>query len=389
MLGRMKLRLSVLALGGALLVNLAPAFADSEDGASRQSIGAVQSGSDQKAQSGKNFGETFQSSGIRSHGVPTHDWVSQASTSSTISASVGLDDPTGDTAWINAVTQKAAARTAAVNSPAANPITCHLTCRTLTGNVSLIPVYVGNWLAGDVSTWNSVLGNIISSLGTSASNSIAKPGHVLNTNVGYFTTKGVAAPSLQWVANTTITAPTAVNVTDAQVATYINTFIAGRTVAVPTGTSPVYVYIGAKNTRLTSGFGTRYCGWHTYGTTSTLANVQYIAIQDFTSTYYRACSAQTTVSPNGNIALDAMASVFAHEVDETLTDPFINAWYDVSGSENADKCAWTFGTTTSLSGYQYNVTLGSMKYLIQQNWLANNLVTPTGTSNSSACSITG
>ena len=40
-----------------------------------------------------------------------------------------------------------------------------------------------------------------------------------------------------------------------------------------------------------------------------------------------------------------MASIIAHELEEAATDPDLNAWYDSRGDENADKCAWTFGTT--------------------------------------------
>ena len=64
-----------------------------------------------------------------------------------------------------------------------------------------------------------------------------------------------------------------------------------------------------------------------------------------------------------------MASVIAHEIVETVTDPQLNAWYDSRGYENGDKCAWNFGTTTTLNGYQYNLIFNSKKYLIQQNWV--------------------
>jgi hypothetical protein len=38
--------------------------------------------------------------------------------------------------------------------------------------------------------------------------------------------------------------------------------------------------------------------------------------------------------------------------------------------ENADKCAWTFGSVSSApNGSSYNMTLGSMNYLIQRNWV--------------------
>jgi hypothetical protein len=40
----------------------------------------------------------------------------------------------------------------------------------------------------------------------------------------------------------------------------------------------------------------------------------------------------------------ALANVSGHELSEALTDPHLDAWYDASGAENSDKCAWSFGT---------------------------------------------
>jgi hypothetical protein len=76
-------------------------------------------------------------------------------------------------------------------------------------------------------------------------------------------------------------------------------------------------------------------------------------------------------SPNGDVPVDGMISVLAHEIAEAGSDPELNAWTDASGQENADKCAWTFGTTQAASGGgQYNVVAGGKQYLIQQNWSA-------------------
>lgn len=42
--------------------------------------------------------------------------------------------------------------------------------------------------------------------------------------------------------------------------------------------------------------------------------------------------------------LAAIANVSGHELSEAMTDPASpGAWYDGSGAENGDKCAWTFG----------------------------------------------
>jgi hypothetical protein len=76
------------------------------------------------------------------------------------------------------------------------------------------------------------------------------------------------------------------------------------------------------------------------------------------------------VSPNANVGADAMASIIAHELEESATDPDLNAWYDRRGQENADKCAWTFGATYSVAnGSKANMTLNGLNFLIQRNWV--------------------
>lgn len=65
-----------------------------------------------------------------------------------------------------------------------------------------------------------------------------------------------------------------------------------------------------------------------------------------------------------------MASIISHELEEAATDPYLNAWYDSRGAENADKCAWTWGSySRAANGSAYNITLGGKQYLIQQNWV--------------------
>lgn len=326
----------------------------------------------------------FQYVGVRSHGDPVNNSVQDSQSGDGASASAS------STSADAAKNQGPTGFYLATGSPANNPIFCHGACQTLTGTVALIPVWVGNWATSDVTNWNTVLGNIVNSLGGATANSVARPGHVFNTETLYYTSQGLTPPSLQWVQNTDITDPTTTTVADIEVSTHINSFITSHPNVVPAGTTPVYIYIGANSTLLTSGFGTTYCGWHSYGASNWggLANVPYIAFQDFTSVYNKACAPQTT-SPNGSASLDAMASVMVHEVDEALTDPFLGAWFDAVGAENADKCARTYGVLYSIGTARYNVQLGSLKYLIQQNWLENNIVTSTGNTSGTACSITG
>jgi hypothetical protein len=352
-----------------------------------------------------NQSHNFQYVGLRSHGDPVNNSVQDsqsgdgasdsASSASSADGSPVADLSNGDLDWLSKFNSASKNHGPTgfylpTGSPANKPISCRGTCQTLTGTVALIPVWVGNWASGDITNWNAVLGNIVNSLGGATANSVALPGHVFNTETLYFTSQGLTPPSLQWVQNTDITDPTTTTVADIEVSTHINSFITSHPNIVPAGTTPVYIYIGANSTLLTSGFGTTYCGWHSYGASNWggLANVPYIAFQDFTSLYNKACAPQTT-SPNGSASLDAMASVMVHEVDEVLTDPFLGAWYDAVGAENADKCARTYGVLFSIGTARYNVQMGSLKYLIQQNWLENNIVTSTGNTSGTACSITG
>ena len=72
--------------------------------------------------------------------------------------------------------------------------------------------------------------------------------------------------------------------------------------------------------------------------------------------------------PNGDWA-DQTINLISHEHNESITDPNGNAWYDSSGNENGDKCAWNFGTTLgSNTNGQYNQVINGHDYYVQQEW---------------------
>jgi phosphate-induced protein 1 len=121
-------------------------------------------------------------------------------------------------------------------------------------------------------------------------------------------------------------------------------------------TNGIYFVLTSSDVAETSGFCSQYCGWHTAGTISG-SNIKYAFVGN-ANRCLSGCAAQT-VGPNGNAGVDGMASVLAHELEEANTDPNLNAWFDSRGAEDADKCAWTFGShqTRAANGAYYNMTL--------------------------------
>jgi hypothetical protein len=135
----------------------------------------------------------------------------------------------------------------------------------------------------------------------------------------------------------------------------------------PTDPNGVYFVLTSKEVTETSGFCTQYCAWHTHGTING-QDIKYGFIGN-PAQCPSACSVQSA-TPNGNFAADSMANLIAHELAESVTDSDLDAWYDRRGYENADKCAWKFGTTqTGSNGAKYNVSFGGRNWLLQQNWI--------------------
>jgi hypothetical protein len=114
------------------------------------------------------------------------------------------------------------------------------------------------------------------------------------------------------------------------------------------------------------GFCSSFCGYHTYENVSG-QNIKFAFIGN--AAQCGGSCGTLGATPNGNAGADDMASIMTHELEETVSDPLLNAWTDANG-ENADKCAWKFGNQyTTGNGGKANMKLGNRDYLIQQNWL--------------------
>jgi hypothetical protein len=86
-----------------------------------------------------------------------------------------------------------------------------------------------------------------------------------------------------------------------------------------------------------SGFPDGYCAWHSStqaaGGTVAFTNLPYLPDAGY------GCGANFVHTGPSGLA-DGVSVVLGHEQAEVETDPLLNAWYDSSGEEVADKCAW-------------------------------------------------
>ena len=97
-----------------------------------------------------------------------------------------------------------------------------------------------------------------------------------------------------------------------------------------------------------------YCAWHSSGTINGTP-VQFAFFWNLNGDPGCDPVDNTTGHSQG---LAALANVTAHELSEARTDPASpGAWYDGSGSENGDKCAWTFNipSVTLSNGSQWKL----------------------------------
>ena len=115
------------------------------------------------------------------------------------------------------------------------------------------------------------------------------------------------------------------------------------------GYYPVYVDMPRGN----AGF----CAYHSYGT----CNAKPVQFAFFFNLDGDAGCDPRDESGLHSQGLAALANVTGHELSEARTDPRNGGWLDKSGAENADKCAWTFGTPL----LSFN---GPSQWKIQGNW---------------------
>lgn len=224
------------------------------------------------------------------------------------------------------------------------------------GTVNVYYIYYGNWASLNP-TADAIFTDWAQHIGNSP---------YYNINTTYGDTIGNVSASVAYVSSINVPSSTyGTSLNDGNIYSIVADALNAGTL--PTDANGVYFVLTARGIAETSGFLTQYCGWHTYGTIKNTI-IKYSFVGDAGTS--AGCSVQFGNSPNGNPSADAMISVIAHELEEAATDPQLNAWYDATGAENADKCAWNFGGTyVAPNGTTANMQLGTRHYLIQQNWV--------------------
>jgi hypothetical protein len=102
----------------------------------------------------------------------------------------------------------------------------------------------------------------------------------------------------------------------------------------------------------------QFCAWHSAGSCS--VSGKQVAVQFaffFNLDGDPGCNPNDTTTTHSQ-GLAALANVSGHELSEARTDPSSpGAWYDSTGEENGDKCAWTFNvpSVTFPNGTQWKI----------------------------------
>jgi len=117
-----------------------------------------------------------------------------------------------------------------------------------------------------------------------------------------------------------------------------------------------------------------YCAYHSEDANSAVyANMPYPVYQSGTGfTCGTDGSFGVVESPNGNPDADVEISPSSHEISEAITDPDTSTgWYDSSGFEIGDECAYIFGATQGTAGQLYNQVINGFHFLTQEEFSNN------------------
>jgi hypothetical protein len=136
----------------------------------------------------------------------------------------------------------------------------------------------------------------------------------------------------------------------------------------PADSNGVYFLITSSDVS-EGGFCSSYCGYHGH-TTISGKDIKWSFVGNPDRCGIGHVCEEQTKGPNNNTGADGLVNIIAHELEEAISDPDLSAWWMSNGNENADACAWKWGTllggTLGVDGY--NETFGGHNWLLQMNW---------------------
>ena len=231
----------------------------------------------------------------------------------------------------------------------------------LPGTVNLYFIWYGNFENGPAPSDDATTVSLLTSLFSAGGLGSTPYARILST---YFDKALPVSGHYALVSSTTDGYSRGRQLDDAGVAAVVASAI-GRN-RLPKDSSGVYYVLTSSDVAETSGFCTKYCGWHSHFNLDG-ADIRFAFIGN-PDRCPQSCEEQL-LSPNNDSGADAMASVMAHETSESITDPDLNAWYDLNGNEVADKCAWKWGPVNGILGNgAWNLTAAGRDWLIQMVW---------------------
>lgn len=134
----------------------------------------------------------------------------------------------------------------------------------------------------------------------------------------------------------------------------------------PTGIGDEYfVYLAKGENECLNGscsFST-FCAYH--GEFASGSSTVLYAAMPYAGTNLSGCGIQSGAGTPNGADTDAEISIASHELMETVTDPMLNAWFDASGAEIGDKCAYTYGPTGSNGA---DLTVNGHPYIVQEEF---------------------
>ena len=250
------------------------------------------------------------------------------------------------------------ARAGAPHRPSTDPITFH-GGSVMTGPVRVHVVWYGGW--STASRRRRIVVDFLRHL--------ASPYWNINRTYPSGTGKLVTATPELGVQIDDPGSVGTVQLTDEQIQQIVERAVANR--SLPRDAHGIYLVLTAASVTKV-GFLTEYCGWHSYAHIGG-SLLKFAFIGDPTGPRVGGCGMRTG-TPNGDPGADSMVSTIAHELAETVTDPTFRGWRTDRGEENADRCAFLYGTTFGTPKGTANVRLGTRNYLLQTNWV--NSATP-------------